>query len=58
MNTGYIEMKKIVLITNIPNAYRIPLFNELSKQLLEENKELVVIFAAGGYDRRKSVPKL
>jgi glycosyltransferase involved in cell wall biosynthesis len=55
MNTGYIEMKKIVLITNIPNAYRIPLFNELSKQLLEENKELVVIFAAGGYDRRKSV---
>lgn len=48
-------MKKIVLITNIPNAYRIPLFNELNKQFAESNYELVVIFAAGGYNRRKSV---
>ncbi|MEP7263916.1 MAG: glycosyltransferase family 4 protein [Bacteroidota bacterium] len=48
-------MKKIVLITNIPNAYRIPLFNELNNQFTELNYELIVIFAAGSYNRRKSV---
>jgi glycosyltransferase involved in cell wall biosynthesis len=48
-------MKKTALITNIPNAYRIPLFNELHDQLKAENSELVVVFAAAGYERRKSV---
>jgi len=48
------NMRKAVLITNIPNNYRIPLFNELSKQLLEEEIELHVIFGARTYSRRKS----
>ena len=47
-------MKKIVLITNIPNNYRIPLFNELNKQLSAAGMELLVVFAAGGYERRLS----
>jgi glycosyltransferase involved in cell wall biosynthesis len=48
-------MKKILLITNIPNAYRIPLFNELHDQLHAEGLEFVVVFAAEGYERRKSL---
>jgi glycosyltransferase involved in cell wall biosynthesis len=48
------NMRKAVLITNIPNNYRIPLFNELSKQLLEKEIELHVIFGARNYSRRKS----
>jgi hypothetical protein len=37
-------MKKSVLITNIPNPYRVPLFNELSKQLKNDNIHLKIIF--------------
>ena len=55
MKDGSIDMKKILLITNIPNAYRIPLFNKLSEQLLRLHMELVVVFAANTYSRRKSV---
>jgi glycosyltransferase involved in cell wall biosynthesis len=45
-------MKKVVLITNIPNPYRVPLFNELSKQLKNENTHLKIIFATKTYKRR------
>lgn len=45
-------MKKILVITNIPNPYRIPLFAELNKQLAHEGMQLKVVFAALGYKRR------
>jgi glycosyltransferase involved in cell wall biosynthesis len=45
-------MKKSVLITNIPNPYRVPLFNELSKQLKNDNIHLKIIFANKTYKRR------
>lgn len=47
--------QKIVLVTNIPNQYRVPLFNELHQQLLNVNRELHVIFGASGYQKRKTV---
>lgn len=46
-------MRKILVITNIPNPYRIPLFAELNKQLAHEGMQLKVVFAALGYKRRK-----
>jgi len=44
---------KVLLITNIPTPYRIPLFNELNKQLKQQGIKLKVIFGALGYSRRK-----
>lgn len=44
---------KIILVTNIPNPYRVPLFNELNRQLHKQGDELLVLFAAEKYDRRK-----
>jgi len=44
---------KVLLITNIPNPYRIPLFNELNKQLLKRGIDFKVIFGAKGYPWRK-----
>lgn len=46
------EMKKVVLITNIPNPYRIPLFNVLDELLTSAGITLKVIFGAPGYSRR------
>lgn len=46
-------MKKIILITNIPTPYRIPLFNELNIQMQQEGMELYVLFSESGYRRRK-----
>jgi len=46
-------LPRILLITNIPNPYRIPLFNELNQQLLAEGYALKVVFGALGYSRRK-----
>lgn len=46
-------MKNIVLITNIPTPYRVPLFNALSEQLRAEGHHLKVIFSGSGYARRK-----
>lgn len=43
----------IFLITNIPTPYRIPLFNELYKQLESKGLRLKVVFGALGYGRRK-----
>lgn len=45
-------MKKILIVTNVPNPYRIALFNELNRQLQERNMELHVVFGAEGYARR------
>lgn len=45
-------MKKVVLITNIPNPYRIPLFNTLNSLLKADGIHLKVIFGAAGYSRR------
>ena len=42
----------MLVITNIPNPYRVPLFNELSQQLGEKSHKLKVVFAAKGYPRR------
>ena len=47
------KSNKVVIVTNIPSPYRIPLFNELSEQLLKDNKVLVVIFGNKTYSRRK-----
>jgi len=46
-------MKKVLLITNIPTPYRIPLFNEMNGLLESSGYKLKVIFAALGYARRK-----
>ncbi len=45
-------MKKVIFITNIPNPYRIPLFNEMSRQFRESNMHLKLVFGAEGYKRR------
>jgi len=45
--------KKIFLVTNIPTPYRIPLFNELHRQLEQLGIKLKIIFGARGYSRRK-----
>jgi len=47
------DVKKVLLITNIPTPYRIPLFNEIGKQLLAQEIPFKVIFAVKSYDRRK-----
>jgi len=46
-------MKKVLLITNIPTPYRIPLFNELHEQLRAANRELMVVFSNESYERRQ-----
>lgn len=48
-------MTKVLLITNIPTPYRIPLFNEINKQLGELGIGFKVLFGARGYARRKWV---
>lgn len=45
--------KKIILITNIPTPYRIPLFNELDKQFKQNGYSFLVVFGGLGYPRRK-----
>lgn len=44
---------KVALITNIPNPYRIPLFNKLNSELKARGAELTVIFGSTGYKRRQ-----
>jgi len=46
-------MKTIVIVTNIPTPYRIPLFCQISEDFDKLGYHLVVIFAALGYERRK-----
>ncbi|MFM9052863.1 MAG: glycosyltransferase family 4 protein [Bacteroidota bacterium] len=45
-------MKKIVLVTNIPTPYRVPLFNLLANVLEQEGFRLHVVFGASTYGRR------
>ena len=47
------KLKTVLLITNIPTPYRIPLFNKLSEQLADDGRRLVVLFGACGYAHRK-----
>lgn len=46
-------MKRIVIITNIPSPYRIPLFNQLHKDFRENGFLLHIVFLAKTYARRK-----
>ena len=46
-------MKSVLLITNIPNPYRVPLFNKLNESLRQQGRHFKVLFAANGYARRK-----
>lgn len=43
---------KVLLITNIPNPYRIPLFNKLSGALEQRGHALKVLFGAEAYSGR------
>jgi len=45
--------KKILVITNIPTPYRVPMFNELNRQLQSRGLKLKVIFGALTYSHRK-----
>ncbi|MBL0342214.1 MAG: glycosyltransferase family 4 protein [Bacteroidetes bacterium] len=45
-------MKKVIFVTNIPNPYRIPLFNEMSIQFQEKGIHLKIVFGAATYKRR------
>lgn len=47
------SLKTIVLVTNIPTPYRVPLFNELDAALRNRGRRLHVIFGAASYARRK-----
>lgn len=47
-----LKQQKLVLVTNIPNPYRVPLFNELNRQLREKGVAFKVLFAAKGYEHR------
>jgi hypothetical protein len=46
-------MKTVVLITNIPTPYRIPLFNLLSEEMRIAGMELHVIFFKPGLQKTK-----
>ena len=46
-------VKTVMIITNIPTPYRIPLFNELCLQLHDIGYTLKVIFGSLGYQHRK-----
>jgi len=46
------ESKKVVVVTNIPNPYRVPFFNAVAQILAESGLTLHVIFAARTYPRR------
>lgn len=46
-------MKKVLLITNVPTPYRVPLFDRMSKAFLEIGWELIVVFGDRTYSRRK-----
>ncbi len=45
--------KRVVLITNIPTPYRIPLYNALFEECDKRGMQFTVVFASKGYKRRK-----
>src|SRR5690606_32517768 len=54
-NNGYTARdvrKKVLLVTNIPTPYRIPLFEELNRQLAAVGIELLVVIVPMDYARR------
>lgn len=53
MKTECSNLCKVMLITNIPTPYRIPLFNEISRLLREKGAKLKIVFGALTYSRRK-----
>ncbi len=48
------EVKKVLIVTNVPQDYRIAMFNALNLLLQKENIQFKVAFGADGYKRRKS----
>ena len=52
------DTKKLMIVTNIPNQYRIPLFNALQKQLTEIGVDLLVVFGAQSLHSRRSIVNL
>lgn len=48
-----IKEKKVLLVTYIPTPYRIPLFNELHRQLENKGLKLKVVFGALGLAHRR-----
>jgi hypothetical protein len=48
-----VECMKVLLVTNIPNPYRLALFNELNSQMKAAAYELKIIFGSAGYKRRQ-----
>lgn len=48
-----VSRRLVVLVTNIPTPYRIPLFNTIQQQLAAAGHEFHVVFAATGYARRR-----
>lgn len=46
-------MLRVLLITNAPTPYRIPLFNAMDKMFFKNGFALKVLFCASGYARRK-----
>lgn len=49
------SLKKVLIVTNIPNPYRIPFFNELNRRLKDLNIHLKIVFGASIYSRRKFI---
>lgn len=48
------DVKKILIITNVPQDYRIAMLNRLDEMLKEKNIKLKVVFGSLGYKRRKT----
>jgi glycosyltransferase involved in cell wall biosynthesis len=46
---------RVVLVTNIPNPYRLALFTELNRRMEGEGMSLRVVFGSPGYRRRKFI---
>lgn len=51
--TGGPSAPRVLIVTNVPTPYRVPLFAELARQLAELGVDLTVVFAARGYARRE-----
>jgi glycosyltransferase involved in cell wall biosynthesis len=45
--------RAVFLVTNVPTPYRIPLYNEVARQLKEKGLSLKALFGASGYARRE-----
>jgi glycosyltransferase involved in cell wall biosynthesis len=48
-----VATRRVLIVTNIPTPYRLPLLNELADQLAAVGYRLKVAFAAAGYARRQ-----